>query len=566
MKNISHFLSSVALILLCISCEQEEPMQDPQESYIANPSIDNELHSNHIGEITFLSDYISLSDYNEDDFLTSMDIPLGSAESVDLKIRAFFDNTLTNKMKQINPTASLSELVNNGNYQFTFIVDGKKIYTENLNFGAGSVMSKNQYTSLYIPLYSSKEEDSWGRYMWMRFLYRNGGEEALSEGSHNLTIEIRPYLKLSEMNVGELMATGSIRLNIVTNESDIDPSLLLIQSIAEHKDLAISNLPLQDQTILDLNKKVASNTYKDITSIVVLNEGEIALEEYFNGTNRKTLHDTRSVGKSFVGTMLGIAINDGYIQDEMQTIDQFYDLKKYNNYSESKSKITLYDLLTMSTAFDGSDINGDSPGHEERMYPTHDWVKFALDLKTVDKSQNSTQWDYFTAGTVILGDILDKTIPGGLEAYAQKKLFNPLAITDLKWQYTPQGVVNTAGGLQLNSIDFAKYGYLYQNKGQWKNSDIINDGWVNKSFTPHEELPKMLNGNYGYLFWNTEVIVNGLTQQVYYASGNGGNKIFIFKDLPFVAVITSTAYNTPYGDKQAHKILNDHIIPSLEKL
>lgn len=69
----------------------------------------------------------------------------------------------------------------------------------------------------------------------------------------------------------------------------------------------------------------------------------------------------------------------------------------------------------MSSGFEGSDMNESSPGNEENMYPTDNWVEFTLNLP-MDKSKVSGKdWDYFTAGVVILGDVLDKSVPGGLE-------------------------------------------------------------------------------------------------------------------------------------------------------
>ena len=115
----------------------------------------------------------------------------------------------------------------------------------------------------------------------------------------------------------------------------------------------------------------------------------------------------------------------------------------------------------MSSAFNGSDAQSDSPGNEENMYPTDNWVKFALDLSMDSTKSNGQQWDYFTAGVILLGDILNKSVPEGLEKYADKKLFAPLNIKKYQWQYTPQKVANTAGGLQMTSLDYAKVGQLY---------------------------------------------------------------------------------------------------------
>ena len=78
-------------------------------------------------------------------------------------------------------------------------------------------------------------------------------------------------------------------------------------------------------------------------------------------------------------------------------------------------------------------------------------------------------------------------------------------------------------------------------------------------------MPVSENEYYGFLFWNKTFTVNGTTHDVYYSSGNGGNKIFIFKDQPIVIVITATAYNMPYAHRQADKIVQDYLIPAILK-
>jgi len=114
-------------------------------------------------------------------------------------------------------------------------------------------------------------------------------------------------------------------------------------------------------------------------------------------------------------------------------------------------------LLTMSSGFDANDDDENSPGNEEKMYPTSDWVKFTLDLPMDEKRNVGEKWAYFTAGVILLGDILNKSVPEGLEKYADKKLFQPLGITKYEWQYTPQKLPNTAGGLRMSALDFARY-------------------------------------------------------------------------------------------------------------
>jgi CubicO group peptidase (beta-lactamase class C family) len=523
---------------------------------VISDSIIYPIHKNNIGKIAFMGKTIPIEVFKESDFLTSFELK----EKTDLNMRVFMGNSLTNYLHKLSPGSSVDELVKNGNYQFTFRVDGKKTYEENLNTGAGSAESKNQRTVFRIPLISSSNEDSWGVFLWNRFL-TNGGQDALTSGDHTLKIEIRPYLKLTEVLVGDLIAEGQIK--IVVPEVKIDEKLVRIQAIKPLKDWQVSTDHIDTAKIEALNKKIGTNGYKDITSIVVIKDGKLLLEEYFNGSKRNALHDMRSVGKTFASTLLGIAIRDGYIQSETQQLNAFYDLKKFQNYSPAKDSISLKDLLTMSSVLTGLDTDPESPGTEENMYPTPNWVDFTLNLPVDQTKVAAKRWEYFTAGVVVLGDVVHKSVPDGLEKYADKNLFQPLGIINYKWQFTPQKVANTAGGIQLRSLDFAKYGQLYQNQGTWNGKQILPKEWVEKSLS--HQMPIAKDEYYGYLFWNKTYQVEGKAYEVYYCSGNGGNKIMVFKDQPLVIIITATAYNKPYGHSQVDLMIRDYLIPAIIK-
>jgi CubicO group peptidase (beta-lactamase class C family) len=197
------------------------------------------------------------------------------------------------------------------------------------------------------------------------------------------------------------------------------------------------------------------------------------------------------------------------------------------------------------------------------MYPTNDWIKFALDLPMDNKKEVGKTWNYFTTGVVVLGDIINKSVPEGLEKYADKKLFEPLGIRKYEWQHTPQRVPSTAGGLQMSALDFAKFGQLYKNGGSWNGKQIIPRGWVDKTFTKYLPIPYGNTLNYGYLFWNITYHVGGKPYEAFFCTGNGGNKIFIFKDQPLVIVITATAYNKWYQHPQADSIMERYILPAV---
>lgn len=531
---------------------------------VKTDGITTTLHRNNVGKVTFMKGNIPLDQYKGSDFLQSFPLTYKS----DLNIRVFMDNSVTNYLHQLAPELSAEQLLETGNLQFAFYVDGKLIYKENISPGCwiGSANElKNTLTTFRIPLTSSKGENLWALHLWERFQI-NGGEKVLKEGKHQLKIEIRPYINLNEKEeakVGNLIARGQIELILKSPEATAEQ--IAIQPIKQESDWEISDFKFDKNKIEALNKEIATYNLKEITSIVVIHDGKLLLEEYFNGADRNTRHDPRSAGKSFASTLMGIAIKDGFIKDENQTLDQFYDLKSFQNYNIGKDQIKIKDLLTMSSAFEGSDANSSSPGNEENMYPTDNWVRFTLDLPIDPAKTNGGKWDYFTAGTILLGDILDKKVPGGLEKYADEKLFKPLGITDYQWQHTPQNVANTAGSLQMKSLDYARYAQLYKNNGIWNGKEILSEDWIKKTFTHQIQIPGRQNEFYSYLFWNKSFKYKGKNYEAYYCAGNGGNEFLIFKDLPIVIIITSKAYNKPYGHPQAERIVTDFILPSIIK-
>ncbi|RED25431.1 CubicO group peptidase (beta-lactamase class C family) [Flavobacterium cutihirudinis] len=546
------------VLILVFSCIVSAQSND----LIKTDGIKTELHKNNIGKITFMNGNIPLDQYKESDFLKSFELKRKS----DLNIRVFMDNSVTNYLHKLNPDLTAEKLLQTGNLQFSFYIDNNFIYKENINYGCnfGSSGNKNTSTTFRVPLTSSKGEDWWAMYMWDRFKL-NGGEKVLTEGTHKLKIEIRPYLKNdnNDVTTGELIAKGEIQLIIKTPR--LTAKQIEIQPIATNSDWELSNFSFDKKKIEKLNNDIANYSLKEITSVVVIYDKKLLLEEYFNDANRNTLHDTRSAGKSFASTLMGIAIKDGHIKNENQTLNNFYNLKEFTNYEAKKDSVKIRDLLTMSSAFDGSDQDGDSPGNEENMYPTDNWVKFTLDLPMDNSKTNGGKWDYFTAGTILLGDIINKSVPDGLEKYADKMLFKPLNITNYQWQYTPQKVANTAGSLQMTSLDYAKYAQLYKNKGIWKGQQIIPADWIQKTLTHQIQIPERENQFYGFLFWNKTFTFNDKNYESYYCAGNGGNEFIIFNDLPLVIIITSKAYNKPYAHAQADKIVLDYILPSIIK-
>ncbi len=544
MKICKYCLLSLALLIAV--CESITAQTD----IVKSDGINSDLHRANVGRIIFAAKPGD-AEVRESEFVVVTNL----SKPTDLSFRAFLRNSLTNYLHLLAPGLAVDELNQRGNYQFSYLVDGKLIHKENLNPFWIPSENKIKQTIFRGTLLDPADPD---RPLWRIFML-NGGADALTPGKHRVRIELRPYIRTSELKVGELIAAGE--LQIIVPPKSTPKQAIAIQTIGADSGWEISKASYDRRQIEDLNRKIAENLFKDIKSLVVIKDGKLLIEEYFNGASRDTLHDTRSVGKSFASTMMGIAIEDGFIKSENQTLKNFYDLRRFANFSPKKESVTIKSLLTMSSAFDGNDDDENSPGNEEKMYPTSDWIKFALDVPMSERNVGA-KWAYFTAGAVILGDIINRSVPQGLEKYADEKLFQPLGITKYQWPYTPQRVPSTAGGLKMRALDFAKYGQLYHNRGKWNGKQVVPAAWVEKTFS--KQMP-VGDDFYGYLFWYRTFSLKGKEYATFYASGNGGNKIFVFQDQPLVVVITSTAFSTWYMHQQVSIMMERYVLPAVLK-
>ena len=427
------------------------------------------------------------------------------------------ETALQTELSKIAPIVKTEELLAIGNYSFDFYIDGQKAYAENL--GPGAILSEDKTTKrpLDIVLISSGRSGLWSINLWDRFMAK-AGMSLLNAQPKILEIRVSAYVDQNGIKYSSVLAQAQI--NITRIPKWIDPLTMGPQHITAGSGFKLSTSRLKKEMIVALNTKIADQTYKKINGIVVLKKGELLLEQYYNGENRETLHDARSVGKSITATLTGMAIKGGFISSENQMLKEFYNLHDYANYNVKKDSVKIVDLLTMSAAFQGNDDVETSAGNEENMYPTPDYTKFVLDLPMDSGRENGQSWSYFTAGTNLVMDILDKSIPGGVEAFAGKSLFAPLGINHFEWFRTPQGKPFGGGGLRLRALDFAKYGQLYSNGGIYKGKRLLEKPWVTKGFSRLQVLPADQHGFYGLLFWNKAFVVAGKSYEVYYSSGN----------------------------------------------
>ena len=301
---------------------------------------------------------------------------------------------------------------------------------------------------------------------------------------------------------------------------------------------------------------IRDGRFPGVDSIVVARHGKLIAEGYFNGFGRDTLHDLRSTGKSFTSALAGIAIQQNALalDDPISQIIPGFD--GFQNMSDRKRAITVRNLLNMQSGLDCNDSDPSSPGNEEKMYPTRDWLKFILDLRMID-DPGAEPAMYCTGGVIVLGDVISRRTGMRLDDFAGAYLFGPLAIRDVEWRRSPDGAATGGGGLRLRPRDAAKFGQLYLADGAWNGARVVPAAWVRKS---RERVTTMQGSGYGFLWWQ-HLFARGAGNVIsYHTSGNGGNFIFTLPDLDLVVVFTASNYNQPSSDLP-YTIMRDWILP-----
>jgi CubicO group peptidase (beta-lactamase class C family) len=250
---------------------------------------------------------------------------------------------------------------------------------------------------------------------------------------------------------------------------------------------------------------------------------------FYYGTD---MHTMQSVSKTVTSVILGIAITRGDFKARLNMpVLKFFDVAGVKNVDDRKRRMTLKNVLTMTT---GLDWNEELPYNDPRndsslMEATDDWVQYVIDKPMA--AEPGKVFNYSSGATELLAHIFQMETGQDIDAYGEKYLFAPLGIKHY-WKRTYMGVVDTEGGLYLNGEDLAKIGYLYLHNGTWEGTQIVSEEWVKESLTPY--IDAGANFKYGFKWWLYQM--NG--KYAWMGRGFGGQRLMVFPDEDLIAVFT----------------------------
>ncbi|MFQ5592992.1 MAG: serine hydrolase domain-containing protein [Anaerolineae bacterium] len=325
----------------------------------------------------------------------------------------------------------------------------------------------------------------------------------------------------------------------------------------------------------------AEDSTNSIDSISIVRNGYLVADIYFNPLFPKdTSHIIHSCTKSIMSALIGIAIEQGYIDGVDVPVIDFFTDKEIEITDERMAEVTLKDLLTMQTGIRSQDsyLYG-WRGLFETM-ATDDWVAHILS-RPMDV-EPGTRFDYSNLSSFLLSAIIHETTGMDTLSYARKNLFDPLGIRDVYWETSPQGIGIGFARMWLKPHDMAKFGMLYLQQGRWDNQQIVPAAWVEESITPHAypknyvdvldengekdyeasqrnwvsaKFLRPFSDGYGYQWWLDK-------SGTYTALGTSGQYIMVAPEENLVVVVTNAS--SGMGTFFPRKLLDQYILPAIE--
>jgi len=318
---------------------------------------------------------------------------------------------------------------------------------------------------------------------------------------------------------------------------------------------------------------VRDGRFENLHGVVIARGGKIVLERYYDGEDEtmgrplgavafgpNELHDLRSVTKSIVSLLYGIALGEGTVPPlDAPLIDQF---PEYPDLAADppRRRITVAHALSMQVGLEWDERISylDPRNSEHAMELADDRYRFVLERPIM--TAPGGQWVYNGGTTAVLGRLIEKGSGLTLRDYAEAKLFAPLGITAFEWVRGYDGADIAASGLRLRPRDLARIGQMVLNGGRWEGRQIVSEDWLAQSFETRVNVD--VDIDYGYQWWLSPEHAEG--PPMIAGMGNGGQRLFIVPEADLVVAVTAGNYNRRPAARKSTVLVRELILPALK--
>lgn len=294
----------------------------------------------------------------------------------------------------------------------------------------------------------------------------------------------------------------------------------------------------------------------DTQAFLVIQDGTVLYEAYFNNTQRDSIVTSFSVAKSFVSALVGLAIQDGYIHSVDDAITTY--LPELAQRDTRFNDVTIRHLLRMASGFEYEAFRPLLFNSDDPLTTYHpDQRKIAIEHAHIIAPPGQ-HFHYNKYHPQLLGMILERTTGMTVTEYMQIKLWDPLGMEFAgSWSTDSQAsdFERMEAGINARAIDFAKFGVLFVNRGGWQGQQVIDQAWVDESTQPFfpENYETYYNANvasmpgrgyYNYMWWGMERPDGAYD---FMAAGDKGQFIYISPAKKLVIVRHGIDYGIPWA-------------------
>jgi CubicO group peptidase (beta-lactamase class C family) len=305
-----------------------------------------------------------------------------------------------------------------------------------------------------------------------------------------------------------------------------------------------------------LDKLIADKRAWNLHGVVVVRGGRLVLERYFAGQDwaitrnlghvafgPDTLHDLRSVTKSIVGLVYGIALEQGKVPPPEAPL--FASFPDYADLAPGRERLTIHHALsmTMGTDWDEMTVPYSNPANSEiAMELAADRYRYVLERRNV--GEPGKRWSYNGGATALLGRIIAQGTGKPLPDFAREVLFDPLGIGPTEWFAGRDGVHSAASGLRMTPRDLARIGMMVAGGGMAGERRVVPASWISRTTEPVVAVDFW---RFGYHWYVGDVEFGARRERCWGAFGNGGQRLWVLPSLQIAITITAGNYNT--GDQ-----------------
>jgi CubicO group peptidase (beta-lactamase class C family) len=302
---------------------------------------------------------------------------------------------------------------------------------------------------------------------------------------------------------------------------------------------------------------------------LLVSQGRKLVFEYYGRGDESfapdVLHDLRSVSKSVVVLLYGIALAAGKVPPpEAKLYEQFpeyADLAK----QPRRDRLTIQHVLSMTLGLEWDELAisyGDVRNSDAAMEAAPDRFRFILERPIV--GEPGLKWTYCGGATALLGRMIAKGTGEELLAYARRVLFDPLDFGPAEWTKGNDGEPHSASGLRLLPRDTLKLGQLALAGGRWNGRQLVPSDWMNRVTTPVVATDR--GPSYGYHWYIGEVVAGTPPRPHRWVGGVGwgGQYLFVLPTLDLVVVMNCGNYHQPFVEQSriARALLTEIVLPS----